>query len=152
LEKQKPLPPLEWNSLLYMACRDHTKDIGPKGLTTIKGTDGSMPTDRIARYGILESKLADSCIFSVISPLEALERLIVCDGQKQRGFRKAIFSKEFKYCGVSCGLHSRHENIIQLLYVCEIYENDEKKNNKSYDQEMKKNSSGKVISSDMNEQ
>ena len=49
--------------------------------------------------------------------------------------RKAIFSKEFKYCGVSCGPHYRHENIIQLLYVSEIYDNES--NKKSFDQEGK---------------
>lgn len=105
---------------MYKACRDHVLDIGPKGLTTTRGSDSSAPTDRIARYGILDSTWADSCIFGVIDPQEAMERLIVCDGQPKRGFRKAIFSQEFKQCGVCCGDHSTHDNTVQLLYVCKI--------------------------------
>lgn len=92
-------------------------DIGPKGLTTSAGSDGSTPHDRIERYGKLEKSWADSCIFGAQSPLEALERLIVCDGQQQRGFRKAIFNPDFKSCGICCDDHLTHENIIQLLYV-----------------------------------
>jgi len=49
-----------------------------------------------------------------------MERLIVCDGQPKRGFRRAIFSQEFKQCGVCCGDHSTHDNTVQLLYVCKI--------------------------------
>lgn len=47
LEKQRPLAPLKWNSLLYKACRDHVVDIGPKGLATSRGSDDSTPFDRI---------------------------------------------------------------------------------------------------------
>lgn len=63
LEKQRPLPPLKWNSLLYKASRDHVTDIGPKGMTTSKGSDASTPFERIQRYGKLEKSWADSCIF-----------------------------------------------------------------------------------------
>lgn len=49
--------------------------------------------------------------------MEALERLIVCDGQPQRGFRQAVFNPEFSLCGICCYHHSTHENVVQLLYV-----------------------------------
>jgi len=87
LEKQRPLKPIKWSDELYNACRDHAYDVGPKGMTSSRGSDGSYPTKRIARYGVLDSSWADSCIFGALNPMEALERLIVCDGQPQRGFR-----------------------------------------------------------------
>lgn len=49
--------------------------------------------------------------------MEALERLIVCDGQPQRGFRQAVFNSEFSLCGICCYQHSTHENVVQVLYV-----------------------------------
>ena len=62
--------------------------------------------------------------------MEALERLIVCDGQPQRGFREAIFNHDFKLCGICCNAHTTHENVIQLLYVDKIFANDQPKENK----------------------
>ena len=126
LEKQKSLPPLKWNTMLYKASKDHVLDIGSKGLTSSMGSDGTMPSDRIARYGVLDSTWADSCIFGVLTPMEGIERLIVCDGQPQRNFRKAIFSNDLKSCGICCGNHLTHENIIQCLYVVRIINHGEK--------------------------
>lgn len=111
--------------MLYKASRDHVLDIGPKGMTTSRGSDDSMPFDRIQRYGRLEKAWADSCIFGALTPLEAIERLIVCDGEPKRGFRKAIFSPDFKSCGACCGDHTTHDNVIQLLYVQTLSRPDE---------------------------
>jgi hypothetical protein len=85
-----------------------------------------MPIDRISRHGSLDQcwSWADSCIFGAINPLEALERLIVCDGQPQRGFREAIFNQDFKMCGICCNAHATHDNVIQLLYVDKISAKD----------------------------
>ena len=62
--------------------------------------------------------------------MEALERLIVCDGQPQRGFREAIFNHDFKLCGICCNGHTTHDNVIQLLYVDKILAKDQPKENK----------------------
>lgn len=69
-------------------------DIGPEGITSNIGSDKTKPVDRIKRYGNLNQcwSWADSCIFGSLNPMEALERLIVCDGQPQRGFRHAMFN------------------------------------------------------------
>ena len=94
-------------------------------MTSARGSDGSFPTQRIARYSILDSSWADSCIFGAITPMEALERLIVCDGQPQRGFRQAVFNAEFSLCGICCYYHSTHENIVQVLYVNKLLKKGE---------------------------
>ena len=44
------------------------------------GTDGSMPTDRISRYGTIDETWAESNIFGGYSANEVIERLLVCDG------------------------------------------------------------------------
>lgn len=49
-------------------------------MTSARGSDGSFPTQRIARYGTIDQSWADSCVFGALTPMEALERLIVCDG------------------------------------------------------------------------
>lgn len=57
--------------------------------------------------------------------MEALERLIVCDGQPLRGFRSAVFNPEFSLCGICCYYHSTHENIVQVLYVNKLLKKGE---------------------------
>ena len=94
-------------------------------MTSARGSDGSFPTQRIARYSILDSSWADSCIFGAITPMEPLERLIVCDGQPQRGFRQAVFNSDFSLCGICCYYHSTHENIVQVLYVNKLLKKGE---------------------------
>lgn len=88
-----------------MAALDHVNDIAPKGIVSGQGSDGSMPTDRINKYGRIDESWAESCIYGVMNTKEVIERLIVCDGQIKRGFRNSMFSDELKVCGVATGRH-----------------------------------------------
>ena len=45
------------------AAKDHVNDIGPKGLVSSMGSNGSLPTDRIAKYGKIDETWAESNIF-----------------------------------------------------------------------------------------
>jgi len=93
------------------------EDIGPKGLVSSQGSDGSMPTERIAKYGRLDEAWADSLVFNALTTKEVVERLIVCDGQPRRGFRASMFSPDLKMCGVATAPHKDHTTVIQMIYV-----------------------------------
>ena len=67
-------------------------DVGLKGLVSTIGSDGSLPPDRIARYANIDECWAESDIFGGLNTKEVIERLIVCDGQPTRGFRKSFFN------------------------------------------------------------
>ena len=112
LRQQKAQKPFAWSRELEDAADNHVQDIGPKGLVSSIGTDGSMPTDRISRYGIIDETWAESNIFGGYNAQEVVERLLVCDGQPTRGFRKTLFNDQLLLCGVSCGPHAAHGNII----------------------------------------
>ena len=60
LKCQKPLKSLIWSEELGNAARDHVEDIGPKGMISGRGTDGSMPITRIQKYGNIDSAWAES--------------------------------------------------------------------------------------------
>ena len=81
------------------------------------GTDGSLPTDRISWYGSIDETWEESNIFGGLDAKEVIERLIVCDGQPTRGFRKTLYNDQLMECGIFTGHHSSHDNIIQLDYV-----------------------------------
>ncbi len=55
-------------------------DIGPKGLISSIGSDGSLPPDRINKFCNIDETWGESNIFGCTSPEEVLERMIVSDG------------------------------------------------------------------------
>ena len=71
---------MEWSNELASAAQDHVEDIGPKGMVSSQGSDGSMPTQRIERYGKYDEAWADSLVLNALNTKEVIERLIVCDG------------------------------------------------------------------------
>ena len=93
LKSQPPVPPLKWSSAMQRAAKDHIDDIGPKGQTSSLGSgnllilvtkilyiDGSLPTDRLARYCNIDESWAENMCFQCLTPQEVMERLIVSDG------------------------------------------------------------------------
>ena len=60
--QQNPLKPLKWSQPLELAARDHSEDLSQSGLGTAIGTDGSLPTDRIARYCNVDEIWAESTV------------------------------------------------------------------------------------------
>lgn len=125
LRTRKAAKPLKWSEELAMAARDHVNDIGEKGLVQTLGTDGSTPTERIDRYGKIDEAWAESNIFGAASAQEVVERLIVCDGQPTRGFRKSLFNEDLKLCGIATGPHATHDNMIQFEYVKNLLKDGE---------------------------
>ena len=93
------------------------QDIGASGAVSSQGSDGSLPDQRVLRYGSVGATWADSLICGVKSPHEALAKLIVCDGQRNRAFRKAIFNSSFKYCGGAYSVHASQDNVLQVFYA-----------------------------------
>ena len=70
----------KWHKLLAQASQDHIDDIGPKGMVSNIGSNGSLPTDRISRYGTIDETWGESNIFGGLDAKEVIERLLVCDG------------------------------------------------------------------------
>ena len=117
LRIQKGRRPFKRSEPLEKAARDHINDVGPNGLVSTIGSDGSLPVDRIGRYANVDETWAESDIFGGLNAKEVIERLIVCDGQPTRGFRKSLFNDQLNLCGIATGKHATHDNIIQIEYV-----------------------------------
>jgi uncharacterized protein YkwD len=94
LRNQRGMPEFVWSPILMQAAKDHVNDIGPKGLVTSMGSNGSLPTNRISKYSKIDETWAESNIFGGLNAKEVVERLIVCDGQPTRGFRKSLYNDQ----------------------------------------------------------
>ena len=76
----------------------------------------------MARYGTVDETWGEINIYGGLNSSEVVERLIVCDGQPSRGFRKTLFNKELLLCGIAAGPHKELDNIIQIEYVNALLE------------------------------
>lgn len=105
LSSCKPLKPLKISKGLYFAARDHVKDIGEKGKTGHRGSDGSSPFDRMNRYGKWGIYAGENIDYGNDIPRHILFSLIIDDGVPSRGHRNNIFNEKFMVIGVAFGKH-----------------------------------------------
>ena len=105
LKTLKPAYPLEYSEEISQACRDHISDIGPKGLTTHLGSDGSNFTDRLEKYCEWDGIVVECLDFGFKIGDNVVMNLIIDDGVKEKYQRKNLFNNEFKYIGVGAGIH-----------------------------------------------
>src|SRR6266571_5086585 len=68
LRAASPLPALQPARGLFMAARDHARDLSTTANTGHRGTDGSLPDDRIERYGDWRSAIGESIVYDLDTP------------------------------------------------------------------------------------
>jgi uncharacterized protein YkwD len=122
LKVQPVVGPLNHSEHLYNACRDHIKDIGPKGLASHDGSDGSNVSDRIERYGEWDGALAENIEFGGKTAEEIVISWIVDDGLKYEGrmHRKNLFGADFKYAGVYTGDHKEYGTVTVMDFTAGV--------------------------------
>ena len=105
LEKQQPLAPLANSNGIRQSALSHVADIGPGGARGHKGSDGSWPWDRIARYGQYMGGAAENIDYGRHGAREIVIRMVMDDGVKSRGHRKNIFNRDYRVAGAAAGFH-----------------------------------------------
>ncbi|OMJ66162.1 hypothetical protein SteCoe_37102 [Stentor coeruleus] len=118
-----PIEPLEWSQSLTLAAQMHADDIGPSGLMTHIGQDGSEPCDRIERFGQWSGHLGENIDYGNADPEDIVVSLLIDDGVLARGQRLNIMKREHKYAGVGFGYHSEYEYVCVILFAELVIEN-----------------------------
>jgi uncharacterized protein YkwD len=111
LRHAKPLPPVTASQGLARAARDHVRDIGPRGVVSHDGRDGSSPFDRMSRYGRWEGKAGENISFGPDTAREVVLQLLVDDGVPSRGHRHNLFDPGFAKVGVAFGEHAAYRKV-----------------------------------------
>lgn len=101
LRTVKPLPPLTTAKGLCLAAKDHTLDMLKSGLEGHKGSDGSIPDDRVARYGQWQMAVGEAIIYKYEAPRDVVLGMLIDDGTPSRGHRKNIFNSNFRVIGIN---------------------------------------------------
>jgi hypothetical protein len=117
LKTQASLGDLERKEDLDSASRDHANDIGPKGLTSHDGSDGSNCSDRIERYCEWEGICAENLDFGSKTGLNCLLSLMVDDGVKSRGHRKNLLNPNAKFIGVAGANHKEYDACLVCVFT-----------------------------------
>ena len=101
------------------ACKDHVLDIGPKGIISHSGSDGSTPFQRLDRYGQWNYTAGENLEFGNNKGRDIIIALIVDDGVPDRGHRANIFKEDFHKTGISHGPHSKSKYM-----TCNVFAGD----------------------------
>jgi uncharacterized protein YkwD len=103
LRAAPPLAPLGVSKGMSTGAKDHILDLTRTGGTGHRGSDGSLPDQRVARYGNLQGAVAENIAYSAATAREAVLGMIVDDGVPTRGHRLNLFSANFRTAGVAAG-------------------------------------------------
>lgn len=123
LKATSPLPSLTLSQGLSLGARDHVLDLGPKGKAGHYGTDGSDPFQRINRYGTWQGIAGENISFSPIATARwHVMQLVIDDGVKNRGHRKALLNPDYRLTGSACGDHSVYGQMCVMTYTKEYTE------------------------------
>lgn len=110
LERQAPLPPLAPAQILTLTAADYSRDQGALGARGHVGADGSAPGDRVKRHGG-GIYVGEAIAYGTNDAEEVVRQMVVDDGVPDRGHRKLLFDKAFRFAGIGCGPHARMDHI-----------------------------------------
>jgi hypothetical protein len=108
LEKQSPLPALDFDRTLSLSSSDHVKDTGRTGIIGHYGTDRSDPAKRISKYRTDFQIIGENIAYGIFNPRDVVLELFIDDGVYDRGHRKALLDTNYKSIGVQCGSHKTY--------------------------------------------
>lgn len=113
LERQAALPPLSPAQLLVLTATDYSREQGAIGARGHVGADGNGPGDRVKRRGG-GIYVGEAIAYGTNDADEVVRQMVVDDGVPDRGHRKLLFDKNFRFAGIGCATHTR------LDYICVV--------------------------------
>lgn len=102
LKRMKPLPEYVFSEGLTKAAKDHAHDLSKNNITGHRGTDGSLPQNRVERYGAA-GIVNENISYFAKTAREIVFNMLLDDGVASRNHRKNILSSNLKQIGLASG-------------------------------------------------
>ncbi|MCL2764225.1 MAG: CAP domain-containing protein [Treponema sp.] len=106
------LVPLTPSQGMSLAARDHTLDIGLKGIQGHTGSDGSSHNSRVARYGRRSGGGGETLSYGYNTAREIVIQLL-----QSTGHRNIIMNGTYRYTGLSIGSHSVWNHMCTIKFA-----------------------------------
>lgn len=117
LKKAQPLPIMQPSKGLSLAARDHQRDQQKSGKTGHTGSDRSGMKERIERYSVWQTRIAENIAYGNSSARQVLIFLLIDDGVKSRGHRNNLLHPAFKSVGVAFGQHPVYDTMCVMDFA-----------------------------------
>lgn len=88
---------------LTKAAKDHLQDMIKKDMSGHKGSDGSLPTQRVERYGQWGLLVKENISYLAQTPREIVINMLLDDGNPKREHRKNLLSRDLRFVGLAAG-------------------------------------------------
>ncbi|MCL1993235.1 MAG: CAP domain-containing protein [Spirochaetes bacterium] len=105
------LPPLAPSRGMSLAAREHTLDIGSRGILAHTGSDGSSPQQRLSRHVRVDGTSGENLDFGNNRAREIIVSLLISPGH-----RGNIMYATYRFAGVSIGRHSSYNYMCTIKY------------------------------------
>lgn len=126
LEKVRPLPPLARSEGMTASALSHVLDQGPTGTRGHKGSDGSTPWKRLARFGKWSGHAAENISYGPRDARSIVIAFIVDDGVRDRAHRLNVFGSDFLLAGIACGPHASFGTMCVIDFATAFAEDETK--------------------------
>ena len=123
LRNREPPPPFKVSKGLSLAARDLVQDLGPKGLSGHKGSDGSSLFERMTRYGQWEGKTVEILTYRYKEADAVVTGLLTDRTPTGRADRESLFDKDYVIAGISCGTHKTYGTMCAIIFAQRYKEN-----------------------------
>lgn len=100
-----PLAPLQSAIPLRLAALDHAEDISAHKQYGHRGTDGSLPNERLERYALHRKMLGENIGYGIQSARTLVVGLLLDDGVQGRGHRENLLNARYRSIGVATTKH-----------------------------------------------
>ncbi len=121
LMNMKAVDKLIVSPALRNSAKKHVEDIGSKGLSGHDSSNGILFGDRIKSYcNCYYTMIGENIDYGSSNPIEILLTLLIDEGITDRGHRKNILEKDFKYIGLSIGYHASYQSMCVMDFADKV--------------------------------
>ena len=113
---RKPLEPLVWSKELFKVCVDHMMDLGPKGIVSDKGSNGSTIYERVNKRVKARGICGENIQVGASESKEIIMDLIIDSKNNMKSHRRTLMESKFTKGAACTGPHSTYEVWTVFVY------------------------------------
>ncbi len=114
LKQTSSLPEFKALDGLTKAAKDHAQDLAKNNLSGHRGTDQSLPDERVARYGTA-FQVNENISYYTKTARRVVMTMLIDDGNSNRNHRKNLLSTNLKFVGIATGVNKTVENFCIIV-------------------------------------